>query len=66
MQTYCLVIPATRRLLDLDEGFGQKYRRNIANCFQVTIANWQPADGFDSNTILSHAVCPNFFAEVAQ
>jgi hypothetical protein len=38
--------------------------------FSVLVSNnryCHPADGvFVTNTVLSHAVCPNFFAEVAR
>jgi hypothetical protein len=44
--------------------------KNIMPTFSVLVSNnhyYHPADGvFVTNTVLSHAICPSFFAEVAK
>jgi hypothetical protein len=51
------------------KGRGQKYCGSAANFFSVILSNYRyyhPADASSSlNIVLSPAICPNFFAQVA-
>jgi hypothetical protein len=52
------------RYVSIDEGRGQKHRGSAATCSLCLASNnryCHPADGvFDTNILLSHAICPSF------